>query len=210
MSRKMQMSLVVGFIAGLGLAASAFAVNSLAVNAPGLNGTGFKLEATLTASANNVYVETQHPVDESHYLARFWVGRGTLTYPANTSIRFGAIGDDVNGQRIVLFLKKNPNNTIHVNTWHQLDTGGFVFGCTIFLSGSAATVARQFELEYTQSGGANTGQIILKRIDNGNTCTLSGLDMDNFQVDSARFGVIGGSGVNASGTFNFDEFESYR
>lgn len=210
MNRKMQTCLVVGLVAGLGFAGAALAANTLTVNGPGLNGTNFKMEVLLDATSNNVYVETQHPTDESHYLARFWVARGTLSFPANTSIRIGAIADDTTGQKIILFLKKNPNNTIHLNSWHALDGQPFTFGCTIFLSTTAASVARQFELEYTQSAGSNTGAITLTRLDNANTCALTNLDMDLFEVDSARFGLLAGSGVNASGTFHFDEFESYR
>ncbi|MEO7794053.1 MAG: hypothetical protein ABIV06_04710 [Thermoanaerobaculia bacterium] len=210
MKSNVQKCLAVGFLIGAGFAASASAVNSLAVNGPGLNGTNFKLEVTLTASSNNVYVETTHPTDESHYLARFWVGRGTINFPANNSIRIGALADDAFGQRIILFLKKNPNNTIHLNTWHLLDSGPFVFGCSIFVTGSAGTASKQFELEYTQSNGSNNGSIKLTRLDTNLVCNLTGLDMDNFQVDSGRFGLLSGSGVNATGTYIFDEFESYR
>lgn len=200
----------------LSVGSASYAANTLGVVAGGLNGTSFKMQVDIDGTNNNVYVETAHPTDEGHYLMRFWVGRDAatpgeeLTFVGNSSIRIGALADDANGQRIILFLKKNPNNTIHVNTWHLQDTGGFTFGCTIFLSGSAASVPRQFELEYTQGPGVNDDEIILKRVDNGNTCTLSGLDMDNFQVDSGRFGLLSGSGVNATGRYNFDEFESYR
>lgn len=203
-------AMMVGVLALLGSGA-ALAQNSLTVtNGAAIQGN-FGLQVNLPgASTNNVFVEDQSPADESRYIIDFWVNRGTLSYPNTTSIRIGAVGTTGGGQHLIFFLKKNPNNTIHMNTWYLNDTGSYNFGCTIFLSNSTASVAREFRIDYTKSNGSNNGSIDIRRVDNNNGCTITNLDNDTKGVDNIRWGVLSGSGNQAAGAYYFDEFVSTR
>ncbi len=206
------------------LAPAAFAANSLTVSAPGLNSTGFALRVNLDDTSNNVYVESQHPTAETHYLMRFWVDPTLLsTLAANTSIRIGGVNSTANGQRIVLFLKHDaPGGApqFQVNAWGMQDAGApstFTFLKGVNVGPVTGAVPNQVEVEWTRSLGAGQANAIfrIQRITPGNVGLnqqLSNLTMFDFAVDDVRFGVLAGTGTNmtAAGSYKFDEFESYR
>ena len=89
------------------LAGSAFAANTLTVNAASaLNNTGFGMQVALDGpSTNNVYVQSDHPNAESHYLARFFICPSSLALDPNTSVRVLAIGDATLGQHVIGFMR---------------------------------------------------------------------------------------------------------
>ena len=68
------------------LAGSAFAANTLTVNAASaLNNTGFGMQVALDGpSTNNVYVQSDHPNAESHYLARFFICPSSLALASSS------------------------------------------------------------------------------------------------------------------------------
>jgi len=210
LGRVVQLAVVAG--AAFFLATGAQAASTITVNGTAAIHGSFGMSTNLDGTATNAYVEDQSPNAESRYVIDFWVNRGTLTYPATTSVRIGAVGTTGGGQHFILFLKKNPNNTIHLNTWHLNDTGSYVFGCTIFLSNATASVSRQFHIDYKTptAPGANDGSVDIRRVDNGNGCTLTGLDNDTKTADNIRWGVLSGSGANATGSYYFDDFVSTR
>lgn len=219
--KKVALTLVVLMLT---LVPASFAANTLTVNGPGLNSTSFALRVNLDDTANNVYVETQHPTAETHYLIRFWVDPTALsTLSANTSIRMGAINSTAFGQRIVIFLRHDaPGGApqFQINTWGMQDAGApstYTFLKGVNIGPVAGAVPNQVEIEWTRSTGAGQPNAIfrIQRITPGNVGTnqlLNNLTMFDFTVDDARFGVLAGSGTNmaAAGSYKFDEFESYR
>ena len=215
----------------LGSAGVAMAANSLGVNnLSGLNGTGFGMEVSFDANAapncagagngstNNVYVETAHPTDETHYLMRFWVNPNNLSLCPNKSIRLGVLGDDgPAGQHVIVFLKRNDaDNSWRVNTWYKDETGAFFAGPGVFIVGQAnPNQARQVEIEWTAatSAASNNGILSIRRLAPTAAGPFTATGIDNaFQVDYGRFGILAGSGAAAQAdtSYKFDEFESYR
>ena len=216
-------------VAALAFATSAFAANNLTVTAPGLNSTGNKLQVNLDfgAAGNNVFVESQHPNDETHYRIRFWINPAGLQITPDTSVRIAAIGSNENGQRLLLFLRHdvpddNPGNPIWaLNAWGMEDSGApstYRFLRGVFVDEVASPGANQFEVEWTRSTGAAQANSIfrIQRIagasGGGANQQISNLVMFNFDVDYIRVGALAGSGANATAdsSFAFDEFESYR
>lgn len=209
-------------VAGLTTGAAAFGANNLTVPGPGqgLNGTQFAMQVNLEpGQTNNVFVQTNHPESEEHYLMRFWVDPSDLDLPGDTGIRIGAINSTENGQRLLLFIRRDvsPGNDIYqLNAWGLEDTGGFRFLQGVFLTFTASPTPVQVEVEWTRSSGPAVADAIYRvaRLSPspGGPAPLSNLVMRNFDVDFARFGVIAGSGgvTQTNSSYKFDEFESYR
>lgn len=215
----------------IGSAGVAMAANTLAVNAgAALNGTNFGMQVSVDANAapncagagngstNNVFVETAHPTDETHYLMRFWVNPNNLNLCANKSIRIGVLGDDgPAGQHVIVFLKRNDvDASWRINTWYRDESGAFFAGPGVFIVGQAVpNQARQVEIEWTAAttAAANDGILSVRRIAPTTAGPFTATGIDNaFQVDYGRFGILAGSGAAAQGDsfYKFDEFESYR
>lgn len=216
------------------VASSAFAANTLTVNpTAALNGTGFGLSVNLDGSStNNVFVQSDHPTDETHYLARFFLCPGGLSLDPDTSVRFGAIGDDTLGQHIVLFLRRDIANATGVDQWlvnawianNDTPPLTYGFGGSIFHAINAAgaescattsAAHRWYEVEYTAGTGADGLFEMRRLVYNGSTLVeriVSNRNTDAMQVDNARYGLLSGSGANAAAasSFYFDEYESYR
>lgn len=214
------------------VAGSAFAANTLTVTGgAALNGTSFGMSVNLDGTGNNVFVESQHPNNETHYRARFFLCPGGLNLNPNSSVRIGAIGDDTLGQHIVMFLRRDvPGGGTDqwlFNTWISASDAApatYVFGTSTFLALNAAgaescatnsAAHRWFEVEYTAGTGAD-GQLAVRRlVYNGSVLVekfVNGRNTDTLQVDNARFGALAGSGASAASasSYFFDEFESYR
>ena len=67
-------------------ASTAFAANTITVtNGAAMNGTTFGMQTNLDGSTNNVFVESQHPNNETHYRARFWLNVATTKAMAPTT-----------------------------------------------------------------------------------------------------------------------------
>ncbi len=212
---------------------TAFAANSLVVNAgAALNATNFGLQVNVDGSSNNVFVESDHPNAETHYVARFFLCPNDLALQPNRAVRMGAIGDATLGQHVVLFLRRDiaPSSGADqwlFNTWiSQSDANPttFVFGTSIFLAlngagaedcSTTSTAHRWLELEYTAGSGAD-GQLAARRlVYNGSTLVekfVNGRSTANLKVDNMRIGALAGSGgfATAASSYYFDEFESYR
>lgn len=210
-------------------AAAGWAAPSLTVtNAAALNGTNFGLQINFNNTAGNAYVQTDHPTDETHYLARFWLDPGTVAIDPNLSVRFGALGDDTEGQHIILFLKHDATTVpaqYQMNFWYKDKGlgGAYRFGGATYLSAVNAPCARQYEVEWTAdtlAGATGNGTLVVRRNADTGACgsgglitrTVSNMDNDTWGIDNGRFGTLnGGQSANGnSGFVKFDEFESYR
>lgn len=214
------------------LAGSAFAANTLTVT-PGaaMNGTGFGMAVNLDGpSSNNVYVQSDHPNAETHYLARFFICPGSLNLDPNTAVRVLAIGDAVDGQHIMGFMRRDVVGATDqwlLNTWVSVSDAApttYAFGTSTFVALNAAGAEscattspahRWFEIEYTAGTGADGTLYVRRLVYGGSTLVEKSVlnrNTDGLVVDNIRIGALAGSGVNAAGVGNyqFDEFESYR
>jgi hypothetical protein len=212
MLRKCLIGLAVLVVIGTG---SAFAANSLAVTAGGAAGSDFKLEVICDGSSNNVFVQSNHPTGESHYLIRFWMNPALLNLTANQSIRIGAIGDNVQGQHVLLFMKRNmADNSFRLNTWYNTDTGPYTAGPGVFLMlQTNQNQWRQVEVEFTAgtAPGSNDGELVVRRIaPTAASASVTGLNTSQRGVDNFRWGSLAGTCASGNGAFYLDEFESYR
>jgi hypothetical protein len=228
------MNKTVRLVGILGLAlvlctATGWAAPSLSVTgAAALNGTSFGLQINFDNTSGNAYVQTDHPNDETHYLARFWLHPGTVSIDPGLSVRFGALGDDAQGQHVILFLK-HDNSVVpaqyQMNFWYKDKAAGGVyrFGGATYLSPVSAPCARQYEVEWTAdtlAGVSGDGSLVVRRLADAGSCgsgalvtrTVSSMDTDTWGIDNGRFGTLNGaqSANGNSGFVRFDEFESYR
>lgn len=200
------------------VASSAFAVNSITVtNAAAMNSTTWGMQTNLDGSTNNVFVESTHPASETHYLFRFWISPATAVITQqNRSLRIAGVGDNTNGQHLLIFLRRNgSDNSYRLNSWYKGDTGLYQAGPGMFLVFQTnPNSPRQIEVEWTASSGpgANDGSYVIRRLQPTTAEeSITGLDNDTLRVDNFRQGLLAGSGSNASGgAYYFDEFESYR
>jgi hypothetical protein len=199
---------------------AAFAVaNSLAVDhTAALNGTSFGLHVTVNDhTASGVYVVSDEPNNESHFLVRFWLKPGPdLSLPQTANANYFRILNfrRVTGPNVdlVVFLKRSVSNgNYRINVWYRADSGAFANAGEFFLTLASGPVAQQIEIEYTKSDGSNNGQIIARK---GGVVqfTKSGLVNAQMPVDEVFFGYIQNSGdaANVHGSFYLDEYESYR
>ena len=197
---------------------AAFAQNTVAVTAPGLNGTNFALTTNLDGGQSLAYVSSDHPNQEKVYRARFWIDQRQLQIVEGdagvNNLRY-FLGIDQQpvtpgtAQHIVGFLTKSPDdNNFHFIVWVGDDGGTFRNGGNIFLGGQP----RQVEVQWAAASapGANDGMVQISRVDNAaQTDGRMDLDNDEKEVDRFRAGVF----ANPSGltdSYIFDEFESFR
>jgi hypothetical protein len=212
--------LAVGIVAS---GSAVFASNSLTVVPTGLNGTNHSLQVNLDTSTNNVFVVTQHPNGETHYRFSFWIDPTQLTNLApNSSIRIGAVNSDLYGQRLVIFLRRDSPGTpdqYQINCWGLEDTGeptSYSFLKGVNMGPYSGAVPNQVEIEWTRSSGESLADAVfrIQRITPGNVGLnqTKNLTMYHFVVDYALFGVLAGSGnhMTGSGSYLFDEFQSFR
>ena len=119
------MKKLLGFAVLLALVAMpASAASSLAVNpAAAMNGTNFGLQVNVDngAGSNDAYVLSDHPVDESHILFRFWIKPMpgfSLSQTANSNfirIGYGIKDSGAQGVRIESALIDSPEQVQRVD-----------------------------------------------------------------------------------------------
>lgn len=212
-------------------ASAGWSAASIAVTVPAaLNGTNYGLSINMDNTASNAFVQSDHPTDESHFRANFWISpKAGLVITPNTSVRIGAIGDDAGavGQHIILFLRNDSSVVTpqyQLNIWYRDQAAGASYkfgGATFFKVIADPACARQYEVEWTRDTLAGSpsgnGTLVLRRLAVG-TCspaglltrTVSNMDNDTYQVDNARWGTLNNQAANANGSIYFDEYASYR
>jgi len=228
----MRNSVKLGWAAAFGLlvaSSAAWGAAGVTVNGTAaMNGTSFGMSVNLDGTATNAFVVSQHPTDETHFLFRFFINPGTVNITPGTALRIGAVGDEAAavGQHIILFLKHD--NAVapaqyQLNYWYKDSTAGgtYKFGGATYFTLVGSPCSRGYEVEWTTdtiAGAGGNGSVHLRRLASTGTCTPTGLltrsktnlDMDGYQVDNARFGTLNNQGVNATGSFYFDEYQSFR
>jgi hypothetical protein len=213
------LALVVVTLAIVLVSGAAFAVNTVAVTAgAAMNGTNFGLVTSIDANGD-AFVQSDHPNGEKVYRARFWVKPQDLPIALGNSgtnnIRFLAAHDvGPYGQHIIGFFTRSlGDNAWHLIVWIRNDDGQFEFAANIFLGGPNAP-ARHVEIQWAAAtaDGANDGMLSVNGLWNPNIISgRTDINNDAGDVDGIRIGVMAnGNPSGLTGTYNFDEFESFR
>lgn len=199
---------------GLLAVAPAQAANSIAVTAGAAIEGSFGLHVTLDGTSTDAYVRSDHPTDEKTFTARFWVepnALGSLT--GGNSIRFLIASTEGCCQQVIGFISKSAGTgNFRIITWLRNDGGTFQLGGNTFLTSGATPVAAQVEITWTAATApaANNGSIFVS-VNGGTPNGRSDIDNDTLEVDSVRVGAhVGGNPSAASGSWDFDSYESFR
>lgn len=213
------LAIVAVMLAILFVSGAAFAANTVAVTAgAAMNGTNFGLVTSINDNSD-AYVDSEHPNGEKIYRVRFWVRPQALPIGLGDSgtnnIRFLAAHDvGPYGQHIIGFFTRSlGDNAWHLIVWIGNDNQEFEFAGNIFLGGPSAP-DRHVEIQWAaaSSDGANDGMLSVNGLWNPNIIDgRSDLDNDEGDVDGIRIGLMAnGNPSGITGTYNFDEFESFR
>lgn len=221
---KKQIWTVMSAFALLVLVATAASANpSLAVNTQSaLGGTNFGLQVSIDNNAASTFVSSDHPEAETHFLLRFRLDTAGMNVPTGTSggpnsyFRIAHLIKSGDGAHVILFMQRVPGTgNMHLIAWSKESSGANNFrfvGGFFFSAHGASTANNQIECEWTQatSGTANDGKLRCVKVGTGNQFNVTNLDNFNTVIDQARYGFFNFDTFTGTGSYKFDEYESYR
>ena len=220
--KKLGLVLTVGAAAALLSVVPVAAANSLTVNAANaLGGTNFGLSINVDpAAANSVYVQSDHPTDETHLLLRFRIRVDGLNAPASgagRSFRMLNIFDDsapATPHKILFLQRQSTTGNWRFTAWTYTNANGYEFVGAFFLANYLGAADRQIECEWTQATAGANGVFGCFRVDApAQTFQRTNISDSNFQGDLVQVGLFDFDsfpGSAAAGQLDFDEYESYR
>lgn len=214
----MKKNLVVALAATLALGAgSAFAANTLAVNAgAALNGTNFGMAITVDPAASNVvFVQSDHPNAETHIRLVWRMRFQNLTAPASgpgRSFRFLNVtdaDDPANPHKVFFAQRQATTGNWRLAAWSRNTSNStYEFAGGLFLFAYQAADDVQIDCESTP--GAGNGILTCSKTGTAQTFTNSALNDGGRQTDTVALGFFDFDNFNSAGTAHFDEYESYR
>jgi RHS repeat-associated protein len=166
---------------------------------------GYSLQAVADGQ-NSMYVEDNHPANETEYHARFYFNPNSLT--ATT------------GDSFTIFQGLNTSNNAIFQMRVRKAASGYEIG-TANLDDSQQTVESSWvpltnelhsiELEWKAASavGANDGYSTLY-VDDTDVAGTTGVDNDTARVEDVGMGILSPSSSNFNGTVYFDDFASNR
>jgi hypothetical protein len=203
----------------------AVAANTLAVDATAaLNSTSFGLDVGMDSAASNaVYVESDHPLNETHMTVIWRMKISALpTTPltgGGRNVRFMTWHDgDGGASRKVFFIQRQANGNWRAAIWSWNTTSSaFEFAGGFFLAANGSTNDIHLKCEWTQATTGATGLMTCTKAI-GTTAfgspilSTTNLTDDGTLIGSVRLGFLDFDGYPLSGTGNLylDEYESYR
>lgn len=205
-------------------AAPASAVNSLVVNAgAALNGTNFGLAVTVGpngADNNAVYVESQHPVDETHMEIRLRFRTQSLDSPSTgggRTFRFLNMRSDFGGGKShkILFLQRQNTGNWRFAAWNLNNANAFEFLGGFFIGPYHEAAEHQIRCEWTKATAPSNGIFHCERTEApAQNFTVSNVDDSNYDTDAVQVGFFDfdnfGATTGGAGKLDVDEYESYR
>ena len=214
-------------VAGIVFAAApASAANSLVVNAgAALNTTNFGLAVTVGPNAgdnNAVYVQSDHPTDETHMEIRFRVRIQSLDAPASgagRNFRMLNMGDDAAAatpHKILFLQRQATTGNWRFLAWTYTNASAYEFVGGFFLATYHNSADRQIRCEWTKATAGYNGIFRCERTDNPGSVFFERTDINdsNFQTDFVQAGFFDfdsyGAATGGAGKLDFDEYESYR
>ena len=200
-------------------ASSAFAANTLAVNAgAALNGTNFGMAITVDPTASNpVYVQSDHPTSETHIRLRWRMRFQAQTAPAagpGRSFRFMNVGDvdsAASPHKVFFAQRQSTTGNWRFAAWSwDTPANTYVFAGGLFLFSYLAPDDVLMECESTPATAPGNGVLTCTKVGTAQTFTNSTLNDTSRQTDNVQFGFFDFDNFNSAGTAHFDEYESYR
>lgn len=223
--KKLSLVLAAGAAVALISAMPVAAANTLTVGAgSALGGTNFGLSINVDAGAgitNPVFVQSDHPTDETHLLLRFRLRVDGLLAPAagaGRNFRLMNVVDDsapATPHKIVFIQRQNTTGNWRLHAWTYTDGGIYEAVGGFFLANFGGALDRQVECEWTQATAGANGIFGCFRVDTPGTQFFQRTNIDdgNYQGDQVQVGFFdfdGFPGTAAASQLDFDEYESYR
>ncbi len=182
-----------------------------------LGGSHYGLVVKIVDSASNAYVESADPDGERTFTARFWLDPSKLDIPLvagqnNVSI----LRARMNGccQHVNLFISRSlRTGDYRLNAWVREGSGGFLhFGAGILLTSGTDPGPSKVQLEWRAATGpdAEDGLIGLTNLSTAESDHRRNLDNHAFVIDSVLIGTFTTANGGATGSYFFDEYESFR
>ncbi len=207
MSKRQIMVLLTGMV--LVCSASAFAQNSLDVNADAAIVGNFGLEVNLDGSTNDVFVADTTPAAEQVYRVFFRANDNDITMATGTGHNI-LLARQAGGAGNILRLSLNKNNATpgdYKLSCRVLRDGGGTYFCGQFTFAPNAT---RIMAEYVGGSADNSGDAAV-RIWKGDTLQFERTDYDsNYRIDTVRFGDPKGADATTTGSYYLDDFQSFR
>jgi hypothetical protein len=188
--------------------ASNAAASDVVVGAPARYYGAFGAQVVVTSGAA-AYVEDETPAGERRYRARFYVNLNGLAMGNNEEFElFTASSTDGAAQLRLLVRRSGAQNQLRLAA--RRDDGTYVETPP----GSETPIAREWhsvEIDWrgSSSAAASDGALALW-VDGHSRPGLGGIDNDQAQLASARWGAVGALDAGTAGAFLLDEFESRR
>jgi hypothetical protein len=208
------MRFVVAVVAALACAAPALAANTMAVTGAPCNLEGsFGLAVTLDGSSDQALVQNNDPDQEVTFRARFRIDPNSITMPAGANhVVMG--GNGPVGSVLRVWLLRDVGGTTYRVRAHarndpeEAETYSRTNAITI---GDAARVV-EVEWAASSAAGADDGFVTIRRIDNGASQTVTGINNDDASgvINRALFGAVTSMDVGDSGTYCLDDYSSFR
>jgi len=168
---------------------------------------GFGLQITLSGT-NPQFVQDNTPIAEKRYRARFYARLNGLTLANGNEFELFTAVSQAGDPQVKLLINGAGQKRLRMAA--RLDDGSLVEtppGREIPLP----IGWRSFEVDWKAASGpgANDGSLDLW-VDGATQPGLLGLDNDEGDVATARWGAVAGIDGGTSGSFRLDEFESHR
>ncbi len=223
--KKLSLVLAAGAAVALITAMPVAAANTLTVGAgSALGGTNFGLSINVDAGAgitNPVFVQSDHPTDETHLLLRFRLRVDGLNAPAagaGRNFRLLNVVDDsapATPHKVIFLQRQNTTGNWRLVGWTYTNAAAYEPAGAFFLANFAGAFDRQIECEWTQATAGANGIFGCFRTDTPGTQFFlrSNISDSNFQGDQVQVGFFdfdGFPGTAAASQLDFDEYESYR
>jgi hypothetical protein len=213
-------------LAALLVAAPALAANSLSVTGgAALNGTNFGLQVNVDNTATNaVYVQSDHPNNETHMRVVWRMKINELNAPASGAGRnfrfmnFVDSDDAANPHKILFLQRQATTGNWRLAVWTRNTTSNaYEFSGGLFVATNLSTNDIQLQCEWTKdtiAGAGGNGIMECKRLTGSLQQFLDNDNDDDLrQTDSVQMGFFDFDsfpGAAASGNCKMDEYESYR
>ena len=151
-------------------------------------------------------VEDPSPIAERAYHATFFVRLDALTLSDGDAIEHLVAYSGSGQSAFVLTLRKNPSSQDSLHLAARVDGGGLVQ----MIPGQELPLSsgwNKIEIDWTADGGSGA---FLVALNDGAFSGLTGLANGLMNVESVRWGAIGGSVSTSAGTIEIDGFDSWR
>lgn len=187
-----------------------------------LGGTSYGLSVNIDPAASNLvaYVESDHPVDETHMLVRFRLNLRDITGAPlggpGAHFRFMNWIDDAQTStpHKILFAQRQPNGNWRLAVWTRNTTANtYEFVGGLFLQANGADADNQIECEWQKATSGANGQFgcdVIAGPSIGQTLQRNTIDDGAIGTDKIRAGIFDFDSFAGGGDFHFDEYESYR